>query len=237
MSLKVLTIGLVILSAALCVGSAVHGLSRTEEEPKFQIEIDPAAERGPKFTVTNLSAKTLAACVFQFSISSDGRSQSKMEWDPATQGGGDERRKIPKPLEPGASMTLNLPYKVGDSFPDKVDVIAGVWADGETFGAADWVKAIQNNRASLDSAYEQAISFLQQGLDRGWTRSQYLEALTSKSNALPFYSIRSTLEASRNSDSDPRALKHAMQSLMAYFTQNLDLLRKARPAGEVPSNP
>jgi hypothetical protein len=237
MSLKVLTFVFSLLSAGLCLASAVHGQSRTAEEPKFQVEIDPAAEGGPKFTVTNLSAKTLGACVFEFSISSEGMPQSHMDWDPASLPGGDERRKSPKPLEPGASMTLNLLHKVGGPFPDKVQVIAGVWTDGETFGVADWVSVILKNRASLASAYEQAISILRQGLDEQWTRDQYLEALNSKPNSLPFHAIRSTLAASQNSESDRGAVKYTMQALLEYFTKNLEVLRKVGLPGKVPSNP
>jgi hypothetical protein len=234
---KILTLVLGILSFAPPAAWAVHGQSRTAKEPKFQIEVDPSIDGGPKFTVTNLSAKTLAACIIQFSISSEGRAQSKMDWDPAIQAGGDARRNSPKPLEPGASMTLNLPYKVGDPYPDKVEVIAGVWADGETFGVAEWVKAIIDNRASLISAYEQAISLLQQGLDEKWTRGQYAEAVNSKSNLLPFSAIRSTLKAGRSSDDDAQSLRLAMQDLLAYFTQNLDSLQRAKSPEKVPSNP
>jgi hypothetical protein len=237
MSSKILTFVFIILSFVPPVASAFHGQSRAAEEPKFQIEIDPTVDGGPKFTITNLSAKTLAACIIQFSISSEGRSQSKMDWDPATQAGGDDRRKSLKPLEPGASMTLNLPYKVGDPYPDKVEVIAGVWADGETFGMAEWVKAILDNRASLISAYEQAISLLQQGLDEKWTRGQYLAAVSNKSNLLPFSAIRSTLKAGRSSDDDPQSLQLAMQDLLVYFIQNLDSLRRPKPPEKVPSNP
>ena len=238
MTPKALTFVCCVLSLVPPVASAFHGQSRTGEEPKFQIEIDPTVEGGPKFTVTNLSAKTLSACIIQSSISSEGRSQSKMDWDPATQAGGDARRKNPKPLEPGASMTLDLPYKVGSPYPDKVEVIAGVWADGETFGVAEWVKAILENRASLISAYEQAISLLQKGLDEKWTRGQYLAAVSSESNyLLPFSAIRSTLKAGRSSDDDPQSLQLAMQALSAYFTQNLDSLRRAKSPDKVASNP
>lgn len=102
--------------------------------------------------------------------------------------------KRPGPLEPGASLTLFLPHEVGGALPDRVEVVAGIWDDGETFGLAVWVKALIDNRASLRSAYEQAVSLLQRGLDENWPRGQYLAALNSKPNSLPFYAIRSTLE-------------------------------------------
>ena len=224
--MRVYTIALKLAILGLLVSSATCGQSQTVEQAKFQIEIQAAADGGPKFTVANLSGKTLTACTFQFSVSSESRAQSKMDWDPLAQGRGDPGR--PGPLEPGASLTMDLPHKVGGPLPDRVEVIAGIWEDGETFGQAVWVKTLLDHRASLTSAYEQAISMLQKGLDENWTRGQYLAALNSKPNSLPFYSIRSTLEANSNSDQDPRPLQLAMKNLLQYFTGNLTLLHKTK---------
>jgi len=167
----------------------------------------------------------------EFSVSSESKPQSKMNWDPLVQGRGEPGREHPGPLEPGASLTMYLPHGVGGPLPDKVEVVAGIWEDGETFGQTVWVKTLLDNRALLTSAYEQAISLLQKGLDQNWTRNQYLVALDSKPNSLPMDSIRSTLEASPNWDQDPRPLQLAMKSLLAYFVQNLAVLRQAKPPG------
>ena len=133
--MRVYTIALKLAILGLLVSSATCGQSQTVEQAKFQIEIQAAADGGPKFTVANLSGKTLTACTFQFSVSSESRAQSKMDWDPLAQGRGDPGR--PGPLEPGASLTMDLPHKVGGPLPDRVEVIAGIWEDGETFGQAD----------------------------------------------------------------------------------------------------
>src|SRR5262249_5417934 len=140
-----------------------------------------------------------------------------------------------RPLAPGASVTLHLPHRVGGPVPDKVEVVAGIWADGETFGHQAWVKTLVAHRASLVSAYEQAISLLQEGLEHDWTQAQYLAALNGKPASLPFYSLRGTLEAGAGPTRDPRAVKMAMQNLSAHFTQNLLLLRPAKPAEQTTS--
>jgi hypothetical protein len=80
------------------------------------------------------------------------------------------------PIEPGGRITQHLSHAVGGPLPDKIEVVAGVWADGETFGQPDWVKVILKNREIQASAYEQATSMLQRGLDQNWTRDQYLQA-------------------------------------------------------------
>jgi hypothetical protein len=134
-------------------------------------------------------------------------------------------------------MTMVLPHQVGGPLPDKVEAVAGIWADGETFGQEVWLKRLLDHRAAMTSAYEQAISLLQQGLDQNWTSNQYLAALNSKPNSLPFYSIRSTVEANSKLSENQRPLQHAMQHLLAYFTQNLAVLHQAKPSGSVPEAP
>ena len=153
-----------------------------------------------------------------------------MDWDPVVQGSPVKKAET-QPLAPGASMTMYLPHTVGKSLPDKVEVVAGIWADGETFGEAKWVKTMLDNRASLASAYEDAIGLLQKGLDEKWTRDQYLEALNSRPRLTgPMSAISSNLRGNRNFDGKPELLRRVLQNLQAYFEQRLDLIRKAKPA-------
>ena len=97
---------------------------------------------------------------------------------------------------------MYLPHKVGGPLPDRVEVIAGIWEDGETFGEAVWVKTLLDHRASLTSAYEQAIFMLQKGLNENWTRGQYLACYGSN--------------------------KRVRKNLLQYFTENLSLLHKTK---------
>jgi len=204
-------ISLQFLLLSLVFSSAVRAQSPGAEQPKFRFEIQATSNEGPKFTVTNLSGKTLTAAMFQFSVSSEAKSRGTIGWDPIVQGRGEPGRERPGPIE-----------------PDKVEVVAGIWEDGETFGQEVWLKALLDRRASATTEYEQAISLLQKGLDENWTRGQYLETVDGKPKSFVFYSIRSTLNANSNLDQNPRLLQIAINSLLEHFTKNLALLRQAK---------
>jgi len=221
-------ISLQFLLLSLVFSSAVRAQSPGAEQPKFRFEIQATSNEGPKFTVTNLSGKTLTAAMFQFSVSSEAKSRGTIGWDPIVQGRGEPGRERPGPIEPGASLTMYLPHQVGAPLPDKVEVVAGIWEDGETFGQEVWLKALLDRRASATTEYEQAISLLQKGLDENWTRGQYLETVDGKPKSFVFYSIRSTLNANSNLDQNPRLLQIAINSLLEHFTKNLALLRQAK---------
>ena len=119
------------VSVAICIlvgllaASAGHGQSPVATSPNFHVEIQPVGDRGPGFRVTNLSGKTVTACFIEISSSSDNRDRSKIDWDAIVQG--------MKSLEPGGSISIPLPHVVGGPLPDKVEIVAGIWADGETF--------------------------------------------------------------------------------------------------------
>ena len=80
-------IALQVLTTSLLFSSAARGQSQTAEQPKFWIEIQAPSDGGPKFTVTNLSRKTLTAGAFQFSVSSEAKPQGAMSWDPLCKAG------------------------------------------------------------------------------------------------------------------------------------------------------
>jgi len=133
------------------------------------------------------------------------------------------------PIEPGASVSHYLSHPVGGPLPDKVEVIAGVWDDGETFGQLVWVNVILKNRSMRASEYEQAAAMLQQGLDQNWTRDQYLQALGDKPNSGPIYAVRSTLVANQRFTERPQLLRHSVQKMLESFAQKSNLIRKAKP--------
>ena len=139
------------------------------------------------------------------------------------------------PVEPNAHMSGNVPHIVGNPYPDKVEIIAGVWADGETFGQPEWVKIILTGREMQASAYEQAANFLQRGLDQNWTREQFLQALGEMLNSVGMYSIRSTLEANQSAER-ARVLRHILLGMLDTFTGKYERIRKAKPAAGVTPN-
>jgi hypothetical protein len=220
----------VALGLTLVVAPSLGAQSGPNADPNFRVEIRTDIDGKPGFTVTNLSNDTLTACVIRFSLSSESRWQSQMDWDAVVQGS-PVRKAETQPLAAGASMTMYLPHTVGKSLPDKVEVVAGIWASGETFGEAEWVKMILDNRASLALAYEDALGLLQRGLDENWTADQYVEALNSRPRFTgPMSAISSNLRGNRNFDGEPQVLRRVVQNLQAYFQQRLDLIRKAKPA-------
>jgi hypothetical protein len=239
MNLRALVLCFAFPLVSACV-TAASGQSAATEQPKFKFEIQPNGEKGPSFTVTNLWTKTLTAAHFRFSVSSQATHSIGMAWDPIWQGVGGPRSQFPGPLEPGASMTMYLPHIGGAPLPDKIEIIAGIWDDGETFGDPAELNLLLNNRTSLALSYEQAIAFLQHGLDENWNRDQYLAALSDFPNSVPsfvFNSIRRTLEANRNPDPDGQSIKLAMQDLLAHFKNNLDLLRPPKSQGTDSNRP
>lgn len=223
------------VSVAVCIlvgllaASAGHGQSPVATSPNFHVEIQPVGDRGPGFRVTNLSGKTVTACFIEISSSSDNRDRSKIDWDAIVQG--------MKSLEPGASISIPLPHVVGGPLPDKVEVVAGIWADGETFGSAELVRRILVNRGMRESDYDQAVTFLQQGLDANWTRDQYLAALKDMPNSGAFQMFKANLEKNEDLIDKPELLRRIVQRLMGAFEQDRDLLRQAKPREGVAAKP
>ena len=230
--MKLLRIFAVSLIAACVVRSHAQAVS----EPKFRTEIQIAENGAPNFVVTNLSDKTLTACTIQFWVSTEGRPQSSMDWDSLVQWRGPSGEPQ-EPLAPGASMTRYLPHRVGAPLPDRVESVAGIRADGKTFEQTAWIKTLVDNRATLTTAYAQAVSILQDGLSHDWTRSQYLAAINGKPNSGPFLSIRRTLEGPTDWDKNARPLKLAMQDLLTFFTKNLSQLRPPNASQQVTASP
>ena len=213
------------LTAVAFVSLTMHISSQIAEEPRFDIEIR-AGER-PIYLVTNQSSKTLTACAVNFSFLSTRKKQGEMVWDSLLV---DE-----PPIEPNGHMSGYLPHAVGNPYPDKVEIIAGVWADGETFGQPEWMKIILTSREMQASAYERAANFLQRGLDQNWSRDQFLQALDEMPNSVATSSIRSTLEANQSAER-ARVLRHILLAMLDTFTGKYERIRKAKPAASVTTN-
>ena len=70
--MKMLATAFCVLGGAMLFSTTAQGTSTTPERPKFKIEIRATGEKrqGPSFAVTNLTAKTVTACVFEQSCRS-----------------------------------------------------------------------------------------------------------------------------------------------------------------------
>ncbi len=217
--MKMLVTAFCVLGGGMLL-TAAQRTPNTPEKPKFKIEVSATGEngRGPSFAVTNLTAKTVTACVFEQSYPSPGARKVTVVWDALVQGD--------PAIEPGQTVTRSVMTIVGNVVPNKVEVIAGAWADGESFGQSKWASGIFSNRALRASEYEDAAAILQGGLDGNWNRDQYLQAFRDKPDTGPVYTVRTALAATQTQT--PQALTHTMQFLLTTFKQRLDQLRRSK---------
>jgi hypothetical protein len=227
--MKILAALLGVLGVGVLGSLAGHGERQTVEMPRLQIEIQAASERGSRFTITNHSGKTLTACFIETSSSLEQRQRSGIGWDALVQG--------IKPLAPGESTSMPLGHVVGGPIPDKIEISAGVWADGETFGRTELVNQLLKTRNLREAEYGDAISFLRGGMEQSWSRDQFLTALSAQRATGPFYAIRSTLQGNKNVDQKPQLVQRVLQTLLESFTQKRELLRQAKPHTSAPINP
>src|ERR1700686_938050 len=140
-----------VLGSGMFFSSPAQGPSTAPQRPKFKIEIRATGEKGqkgPGYPGTNLTAKTVTACVFELSYPSQGTRKSKEVWDALVQGN--------PPIEPGQTILRPLFTVRPKPLPDKVEVIAGIWADGESFGPPKWASNIFKTRALRASQYDDA---------------------------------------------------------------------------------
>ena len=220
--MKMLAMAFCVLGGGVLL-STVQGTSTTPERPKFKIEIRATGEKGqePSFAVTNLTAKTVTACVFEQSYPSQGARITTIVWDALVQGN--------SPVEPGQTVTRPLIPVIGIALPNKVEVITGIWADGESFGPPKWATNIFNDRALRASQYEDAAAILQKGLAQNWNRNQYQQAFIDKPDSGPVYIVRTALTAPQQTGQTPQEFTHTMQFLLQTFKQQSDKLRKSKP--------
>jgi hypothetical protein len=222
-SMKMLATAFCVLGGGMFFSTAAQGISTTPERPKFKIGIRATGEKGqgPSFAVTNLTAKTVTACVFEQSYPSQGARKTTIVWDALVQGN--------IPIEPGQTVLHPLIPIIGNALPNKVEVIAGIWADGESFGPPKWASNIFNYRALRAAEDEDAAAILQRGLDQNWNRNQYLQAFSDKPDSGPVYIVRTALTATQQTGQTPQEFTHTMQFLLQSFKQQADKLRKSIP--------
>jgi hypothetical protein len=222
-SMKMLATAFCALGAGMLFSTAAQGPSATPERPKFKIEIRATGEKGqgPSFAVTNLTAKTVTACVFEQSYPPEGARKTTTVWDTLVQG--------QTPIEPGQTVLRPLSPIIGSALPNSVEVIAGVWADGESFGPPKWASNIFNNRALRAAENEDAAAILQRGLNQNWNRDRYQQAFSDKPDSGPVYIVRTALTATQQTGKTPQEFTQTMQFLLQSFKQQADKLRKSIP--------
>lgn len=217
--MKIFAAALFVLNITMFFPSALYP-QRAAERPKFRVEIHPG-ERGPAYTITNLSGKPVWAMVLEISSSSQPARKAKKTWDAILDGH--------RPIEPGAGLSRPIYDLAFSPLPDQIRVIAAVWTDGETFGAPASVNLILNNRAERAAEYEDAAAILQRGLNQNWTRDQYQQAFRDKPDTGAVYSVRTALTATLETAKTPQDFTRVMQFLLTTFQQLSKQLRKVKP--------
>jgi|SRR5580704_6433509 hypothetical protein len=220
-AMKVVSAAWIVFGAGLLVSPAVHARPQTGQKAILKAEVYADARDGePRYRVTNISSKTVNAWAMEFSFSSRNKVDSEMIWDALLQS--------EAPLEPGASSSHYMSRVAGGPLPDKAEVLAGVWDDGETFGQPDWAKRILESRAKMESEYAQAVAMLKLGLEENWNCDQYLQALNRKPTSIATLAIRPALSANPKLMEKPEYLRHQVQARLDFFTVKLEQLRRAR---------
>src|SRR5229473_2866674 len=108
--MKIFAAAFCALNIAIFFPSALYP-QRATERPKFRVEIHPTGEKGPTYTVTNLSSKAVWALVLEISSSSQPARESKKVWDSILESH--------PPVEPGASISQPLAEFGRSTLPDQ----------------------------------------------------------------------------------------------------------------------
>jgi hypothetical protein len=211
-----------------------HRTSRPPQvfnQPEIQVEIQTSNERDTRIVLTNLSDEPLTACVLRISYLSENRKPEKMNWDVFLLN--------TSPLAKNANVSFPLGHAPGVPFLGKVEVAAAVWARGTMFGPPGQLKYIFTNRAYRARALDRVISLLQTGLQKEWTRNQYLNALDQepKSVSSQIYGVKSTLQANPNLDASPAVRRKTIQKYLDSFSAEREALRHSKPDFTAPYIP
>lgn len=139
------------------------------DRPPVTLEIDSAAQNGPRVIVTNLHQAPLTALIIRTEPQTERERPQTVLADALVRSG------LIAPVPRGLNFIINLPRNGQEAAPS-TQLIAALWEDGSTFGPPDALQSIASAHSTVADAYAQAISLLQGGLDKNWTQAQYLSA-------------------------------------------------------------
>jgi hypothetical protein len=206
---------------------ALPAPAHSAEDPKLDVRMSASGNRFT-YTVTNLGSKSVTAHVLKTFFQQNRREQLQM-WDSVL---ADE-----SPIEPEAQVSGGIGRFDGGPYPVRVEVVAGIWADGETFGQSVSVKQLLDAREEQASAFEHVAKLLQRGLDENWTRDQYQHALDGMPESLAVYGAGSTLKNNPLPIDQPKLLRHLVISMWDRFTGTYERIRRATPVSTAATNP
>jgi hypothetical protein len=217
--MKTLALALCAVNIAMLYPAALHPQAASEQR-EFRVDIHPG-DRGPTYTITNLSSRSASALVLEVSSSKQPARKVRKTWDSILEGH--------VPLEPGAALSRPVFELAFSPQPDRIRVVATVWTDGGTSGPPAAVNSILNYRAARAADYEDAARILQQGLSQNWTRDQYEQAFRDKPDTAAVYTVRTALTATLQTAKTPQEFTHTMQFLLTSFQHLSKQLREVKP--------
>jgi len=215
-----------LLSVALLFW-AIAAHPQSTGDPRLDVRMGSSGN-GYTFTITNLGGIAVTAYVAKAFFPQNKREQVLRTWDSVL---ADEA-----PIEPNGHVSGGIGVSENDPYPDRVEVVAGIWSDGETFGKEVYLKQLLDAREKRASEFESVAKLIQRGLDENWSVDQYLHALDVMPSSLAVYSLSSTLKAGSKSD-DPKRLHHTVLHMLDMFTGSYERIRRAKPAISATTNP
>src|ERR1700730_4929424 len=138
-----------LLRAAVIFALVSSASPARPEQPQFQIEIRDN-QNTHTYTVTNQAATPVSAFVVRYSSAT--QVQGTEQWDSVL--------LEQSPLPAGAHISRPLPHPAGAPFPDHMEVIGGIWANGDAFGQPGSASLILADRKLRATLFENAASFL-----------------------------------------------------------------------------
>lgn len=215
------------VSSWVLVSGASQAPAPSTGRARLHVAIQASGEKGPSFAITNPTGKSVTACVFEVSYPPPRPRNSRIAWDELIQSG--------PVIEPGTTILRPFFLFPGGPVPDKVEIIAGIWDDGRTFGEPELTNNIVKKRVAIAADYEQGAETLQKGLDQKWTRERYQQEFSGKPDSGVVYTVRTALSATAQTAPKPEEFNRVMQTLVQSFRQNADHFRRGKPFPKPPA--
>ena len=216
---------------ALLAGSLVYFVSpahpQSVGDPGLDVRMKVSGNYF-SYTVANAGSKAVAAYAVKVSFPQTNQERI-LTWDSVL---ADDPA-----LDPDAHMVGGIGHIESRPYPDRVEVVAGIWSDGETFGEEVYVKQLLDARQERASDLERVAKLAQRGLDENWAVEQYLNALDGMSKSFAVDFLRSFLKNNPRPAEHPEALRHLVTGVFDRFTGNYERIRRAKPVTTAATNP
>jgi len=194
------------------------------DQLQFQVEIQDN-QNTHTYTVTNQAATPVTAFVVRYSSAS--QIQGTEQWDSVL--------LEQSPLPSGAHISRPLPHPAGGPFPEHMEIVGGIWANGDAFGQPGSVQLILADRKSGAALFDNAASFLQHGLDENWTYAQFVQAVQTMPDSPAVLAMRSTLSPiDKRTAEYPEYLRNRINNMIDRFTGQSIRIRRAKPSLDGP---